>query len=346
MADGPIFTDDDARREKETSARTDELYMETGEYEALNAVFSGEEAGLRLDAALAAALPALSRSRVQSLIEEGAVTVNDGPANKSYRVKTGDRADVTVAVRAPLRLSPEDLSLNVVYEDESLIVVDKPKGMVVHPAPGNETGTLVNGLLHHLSRSGVSLPVINGAVRPGIVHRIDKNTSGLIVAAKTDVAHRGLSRQFSEHSIERAYKAIVAGGFHEDAGTVDAPLSRDPSDRKKQRATGGTGRRAVTHWRVVERLNGYCLVELRLETGRTHQIRVHMAHIGRPVLGDDLYGPTRAAAANKAAGRSQYLHAEVLGFDHPVTGERRRFIAPLPDYFSRKLKELKNDSPR
>jgi 23S rRNA pseudouridine1911/1915/1917 synthase len=239
-----------------------------------------------------------------------------------------------------LRVSAEALPLEIVYEDESLLVINKPKGLVVHPAPGHETGTLVNGLLHHLSQADARLPVINGEIRPGIVHRIDKNTSGLIVVAKTDAAHRGLSRQFAEHSIERAYKAIVAGKFKEDEGTIDAPLSRDPGDRKKQRVTDA-GRRAVTHWRVVARMDGYSLVELRLETGRTHQIRVHMAHIGKPVLGDDLYGPARVATANKAAGRSQYLHAETLGFDHPATGERMRFIAPLPDYFSLKLQALR-----
>jgi 23S rRNA pseudouridine1911/1915/1917 synthase len=231
--------------------------------------------------------------------------------------------------------------------------------MVVHPAPGNETGTLVNALLHRAQVEGRSVPVINGEVRPGVVHRIDKNTSGLVVAARTDEAHRLLSKQFAEHSIVREYVAIVSGGFDEDEGVIDYPVGRDPSDRKKQKALRDGGvvifdgrddgervtprgfRRAVTHWRVLERLGRYTLLALRLETGRTHQIRVHLAAMDRPVLGDDLYGPLRTARSNRGNGESQYLHAGTLGFVHPVTGEYVEFTSPLPDYFKKKLDTIR-----
>jgi 23S rRNA pseudouridine1911/1915/1917 synthase len=235
--------------------------------------------------------------------------------------------------------------------------------MVVHPAPGNETGTLVNALLHRAETGGRGLPVINGEVRPGIVHRIDKNTSGLIAVAKTDAAHIGLSEQFARHSITREYLAIAVGTFKEDEGVIDFPVGRDPGDRKRQKALGAPGtarapipaageggaggglpggfRRAVTHWRVVERIGGHTLLAVRLETGRTHQIRVHLAAIGRPVLGDDLYGPARVAESNRERGESQYLHAHTLGFVHPVSGEYMEFTSRLPDCFRRRLEELR-----
>jgi 23S rRNA pseudouridine1911/1915/1917 synthase len=321
-----------------------ELCVDTGEYEEYRVTADADDDGRRLDAVIAARLPHISRSRAQALIDEGLVSVgaNGALPRKSDKVRAGDVLQVTDPVRVPLRTEAEDIPLDIVYEDGALLVIDKPKGMVVHPAPGNETGTLVNALLFHAERSGEALPVIGGEVRPGIVHRIDKNTSGLLVVAKTDEAHRGLARQFAEHSAARVYTAIAAGGFKEDAGTVDASIGRDPKDRKRQ-AVAARGRRAVTHWRVVERLGRYTLLELRLETGRTHQIRVHLAHIGRPVLGDDLYGPARAAEANRRKGESQYLHAGMLGFTHPVSGEQMEFVSPLPTWFVEKLRELRGD---
>ncbi|MDR1043191.1 MAG: hypothetical protein LBL54_04725, partial [Clostridiales Family XIII bacterium] len=304
-----------------------ELFIETGECAEYDVEFAGGDAGKRLDAALAACLPEISRSRAQYLIEEGAVTLKgrETTLQKSYRIKPGDAVHVSDPVRIPLRAEPERIDITVVYEDDDVIVIDKPKGMVVHPAPGHETGTLVNALLYLAHRGGRKLPVINGEVRPGIVHRIDKNTSGLIVAAKTDAAHRGLSRQFAEHSITRGYAAIAVGAFKEDEGVIDMPVGRDPADRKKQKALAPDKaasysglrpqadpgpasapqpgfRRAVTHWRVEERIGEYTLLTLRLETGRTHQIRVHLAQIGRPVLGDDLYGPARVAESNRKKG--------------------------------------------
>jgi 23S rRNA pseudouridine1911/1915/1917 synthase len=343
-----------------------ELFIETGECSEYDVEFTEDDAGKRVDATIAEYLPEISRSRAQYLIDEGAVTLNGGEntLQKSYRIKPGDTVHLSDPVRIPLRAEPERIDVIVVYEDEDVIVIDKPKGMVVHPAPGHETGTLVNALLYLAHQSGRKLPVINGEVRPGIVHRIDKNTSGLIVVAKTDFAHRGLSRQFADHSITREYAAIAVGAFKDDEGVIDMPVGRDPADRKKQKAFGpdkaagysglrspsGFGpalaspsgfRRAVTHWRVGERIGAYTLLTLRLETGRTHQIRVHLAQIGRPVLGDDLYGPARVAESNRKNGESQYLHAFSLGFVHPRSGEYVEFTSELPDCFERKLAELR-----
>jgi 23S rRNA pseudouridine1911/1915/1917 synthase len=355
-----------------------ELFIETGEHSEYEVTFSGEDEGKRVDAAIAGRLPEISRSRAQRLIEEGFVTLNgeESAPSKNRRIKPGDAVHISVPVRRALKAEPEDIAVPVVYEDEALIVIDKPKGMVVHPAPGNETGTLVNALLYLAQESGRELPVIGDEVRPGIVHRIDKNTSGLLVAAKTAAAHRDLARQFAEHSIGREYEAIAAGTFDEDEGVIDVPTGRDPADRKRQKALGaqrrlvylggrdpGAGapdessgrrlaaeaddglppgfRRAVTRWRVEERMGNFTLLAVRLETGRTHQIRVHLAHIGKPVLGDDLYGPARTAEANRKKGESQYLHARTLGFVHPMTGEYVEFTSPLPAYFERKLDELR-----
>jgi 23S rRNA pseudouridine1911/1915/1917 synthase len=360
-----------------------ELFIDTGEYEEYEITFTDADAGTRLDAAIAAHLPEISRSRAQTLIEEGAVpsghegvclqkrqrrghtdatdevtsSHRDACLQKSYRVKPGEGVHIVCSIRIPLKAEPEDIPLNIVYEDDDVIVIVKPKGMVVHPAPGNETGTLVNALLFRARARGHDLPVINGEIRPGIVHRIDKNTSGLLVVAKSDRAHRGLSTQFAEHSVTRAYTAIAVGGFKDDEGVIDAPTGRDPSDRKKQKTltqpihAGGTVgvrshpgyRRAVTHWRVRERLGGFTLLELRLETGRTHQIRVHLAHIGRPVLGDDLYGPARTVEANRKKGESQYLHAGTLGFIHPVSQEYIEFTSPLPQGFDETLRQLRGN---
>ncbi|MDR2163773.1 MAG: RluA family pseudouridine synthase [Clostridiales Family XIII bacterium] len=331
-----------------------QLFIETGECSEYDVAFFVDDEGKRLDAAIAERLPDVSRTRAECLIVEGAVKLNgvEGAPNKSYRVRSGDTVHISEPVRIPLKVEPENIKLSIVYEDADVIVIDKPRGMVVHPAPGNETGTLVGALLYHAHRSGLNLPVISGEVRPGIVHRIDKNTSGLLVVAKTVSAHRRLSRQFAEHSVTREYAAIAVGGFVGDEGTIDCPIGRDPVGRKKQKALGadacGTGgdvprgfRRAVTHWRVVERLGGYTLLSIHLETGRTHQIRVHLTYIGRPVLGDDLYGPARAVESNRKKGESQYLHAGTLGFTHPSSGEYMEFAAPAPESFKRKLDELR-----
>jgi 23S rRNA pseudouridine1911/1915/1917 synthase len=328
---------------------TDEfLYADSGETETRVAVFGAEDTGKRLDAALAEKFPDLSRSRIQALIESGDVEFLNSPeaVNKKTRLRPGDQATVFVQHRVPLTASAEDIPITVVFEDSDVIVVDKPRGMVVHPAHGNECGTLVNALLSHCALSGGG-----GAVRPGVVHRIDKNTSGLLVFAKNDRSHAALAAQFAEHSVNRRYLALVHGGFREDAGTVDAPIARKPGSRVKM-AVVPNGRRAVTHWRVCERFGdaGYggsgsvariagapggklTLLELRLETGRTHQIRVHMEYIGRPVLGDDVYGG--------AKGDGQYLHAKALGFVHPSSGRMMEFDSALPEYFEKALKKLR-----
>ncbi|MDR1068829.1 MAG: RluA family pseudouridine synthase [Clostridiales Family XIII bacterium] len=306
---------------------SDELFFETDEYDVLRAEFTEADEGARLDAALASRIGEISRNRAQMLIENGEVSV-DGElqTSKKYRVRSGSVAAVKLYKRVPVDVVPEAIALDIVYEDDDVIIINKPKGMVVHPAPGNETGTLVNAALHHLQGAGGALSSINGKLRPGIVHRIDKNTSGLIMVAKNDAAHASLSRQLAEHSITRVYVALVAGGFAEDEGTIDVPLVRDPANRKRQKVSrSGEGRRAVTHYRVLERFSKYTLLELRLETGRTHQIRVHLASTGHPVLGDDLYGP--------ADGDGQFLHAQTLGFLHPQSGEYVEFSAEPPEDF-------------
>jgi 23S rRNA pseudouridine1911/1915/1917 synthase len=313
---------------------SDELFLETDEYDMLRAEFTGADEGARLDAALAAHIGEISRNRAQMLIESGDVSVDGEPQlSKKYRVRPGSVAEVKLYKRVPVDIAPEEIALDIVYEDGDVMVINKPKGMVVHPAPGNETGTLVNAALHHLNSAGGSLSSINGKLRPGIVHRIDKNTSGLIMVAKNDAAHASLSRQLAEHSITRVYVAIVAGGFSEEEGTIDAPLARDPANRKRQKVLrSGEGRRAVTHYRVLERASKFTLLELRLETGRTHQIRAHLAHRGHPVLGDDLYGP--------ADGDGQFLHAKTLGFIHPQGGEYVEFSVEPPEDFRLMVQKL------
>ncbi len=291
----------------------------------------------RLDVVIAAQLPALTRSAVSRLIEQGNVTVNGKPAAKSYKAACGDLVAVCLPDPVSNEVVAQSIPLDVVYEDGDLLVVNKPKGMVVHPAAGNPDGTLVNALLYHC---GDSLSGIGGVIRPGIVHRIDKDTSGLLVVAKNDMAHVGLAKQIKDHSFTRAYCAVVCGRVKEPEGTVNAPIGRHPTDRKRQAVTEKNSRSAVTHYAVEAYFRGYTQLGLRLETGRTHQIRVHMAYIGHPVCGDTVYGG-KAAASPWLQG--QCLHARTLGFVHPRTGEYMEFHAPLPDYFTRFLSHLPKD---
>ena len=288
------------------------------------------EGGRRLDSEISARA-GVSRAAAQKWLDAGLVLVDGQARPKNHQTRPGEVVTVTPPPARPLDAQPEDIPLCIVYEDAALLVVDKPRGMVVHPAAGNEQGTLVNALLAHC---GSSLSGINGVLRPGIVHRIDKDTSGLLVVAKTDAAHLGLSAQLEAHSMEREYRAVVHGRMRESEGVIDAPLARHPVHRKKMAVVPG-GRRAVTHYRVLEQFPRFCYLSCRLETGRTHQIRVHMASIGHPLAGDPLYGPARGLSIG-----GQCLHAAVLGFTHPVTGEFLRFVSPLPDYFEALLKKL------
>ncbi len=288
------------------------------------------EGGRRLDSEISARA-GVSRAAAQKWLDAGLVLVDGQARPKNHQTRQGEVVTVTPPPARPLDAQPEDIPLCIVYEDDALLVVDKPRGMVVHPAAGNEQGTLVNALLAHC---GSSLSGINGVLRPGIVHRIDKDTSGLLVVAKTDAAHLGLSAQLEAHSMEREYRAVVHGRLRESEGVIDAPLARHPVHRKKMAVVPG-GRRAVTHYRVLEQFPRFCYLSCRLETGRTHQIRVHMASIGHPLAGDPLYGPARGLSIG-----GQCLHAAVLGFTHPVTGEFLRFVSPLPDYFEALLKKL------
>ena len=288
------------------------------------------EGGRRLDSEISARAD-VSRAAAQKWLDAGLVLVDGQARPKNHQTRPGEVVTVTPPPARPLDAQPEDIPLCIVYEDDALLVVDKPRGMVVHPAAGNEQGTLVNALLAHC---GSSLSGINGVLRPGIVHRIDKDTSGLLVVAKTDAAHLGLSAQLEAHSMEREYRAVVHGRMRESEGVIDAPLARHPVHRKKMAVVPG-GRRAVTHYRVLEQFPRFCYLSCRLETGRTHQIRVHMASIGHPLAGDPLYGPARGLSIG-----GQCLHAAVLGFTHPVTGEFLRFVSPLPDYFEALLKKL------
>ena len=292
-----------------------------------------EQAGQRLDAFLAQALPELTRSAAQRLIAEGLVTVDGKAPAKSLKLSGGETVAVTVPEPEEAQALPEDIPLDVVYEDDDVIVVNKPVGMVVHPAPGHSGGTLVNALLHHC---GDSLSGIGGELRPGIVHRIDRDTSGLIIAAKNDFAHQALSAQLQDHSLCRTYEAVVIGNLREDSGTVNAPIDRKLKDRKKMAVVPG-GRPAVTHWQVLERFPGYTYVRCRLETGRTHQIRVHMAYIGHPLYGDTVYGAKKAAPGMTG----QCLHAVGLTFRHPRTGETVELSCPLNEEFTAFLRKLR-----
>ena len=291
-----------------------------------------ESRGKRLDAYLADTLDELTRSAAANLIEAGAVLVDGKPAAKSYKISGSETVEITLPEPEPIDAMPQDIPLDVVYEDGDVIVVNKPSGMVVHPAPGHADGTLVNALLYHC---GESLSGIGGALRPGIVHRIDRDTSGLIIAAKNDAAHQSLTSQLSDHTLGRTYECIVTGNLREDAGTVDAPIARHPTDRKKMAVVAG-GRNAVTHWEVIARYPGYTHVRCRLETGRTHQIRVHMAYLGHPILGDTVYGNKKEVPGLTG----QCLHAVGLQFLHPRTGELVQLSCPLPEEFTKMLRKI------
>ena len=292
-----------------------------------------EADGQRADQFLAQALPQLTRSAAQRLLEEGAVTRNGLPVKKNYKTCLGDELVVVLPDPAPVDILPQNIPLDVVYEDDDVIAVNKPVGLVVHPAAGHPDGTLVNALLYHC---GNSLSGINGALRPGIVHRIDRDTSGLILAAKNDFAHLALAAQLQDHSLYREYEAVCVGNLKEDGGTISAPIARHPTDRKKMAVNFLQGREAVTHWQVLARFPGHTHIQCRLETGRTHQIRVHMAYAGHPLLGDVVYGAKKPYPG--LAG--QCLHARRLSFIHPRTGERMTVECPLPPWFEQVLTKL------
>jgi len=298
-------------------------------------ILTADISGERLDAFLARRAEGLTRSAAQKLIEQGLVRRNGKPGKKNDKLNEGDRVEYEIPEVKSVDIVATEMDLRIVYEDEDLLVIDKPKGLVVHPAPGHQEDTLVNGLLYAL---GEDLSGINGELRPGIVHRIDKDTSGLLAVAKNDLAHTMLASQLKDHTMARTYEAIVCGSFREDSGTVDAPIGRHPSDRKKMCVTERNSRNAVTHWEVVARYRGYTHIRCRLETGRTHQIRVHMAHIGHPILGDTVYGHK-----SKELGQdSQCLHAGALCFKHPRDGRPVMVFSPLPEYFEKVLEKLKS----
>ena len=292
-----------------------------------------ETAGDRIDKFLAEQYENLSRSFLQKLLKSGEVMVGGRPVKASYKVAEGDLISFEVPEAVEPEIVPEDIPLDILYEDHDVILVNKPKGMVVHPAAGHYTGTLVNALMFHCKED---LSGINGVLRPGIVHRIDMDTTGVIIACKNDLAHNSIAAQLKEHSITRRYQAIVHGALKDDEGVIDEPIGRSPKDRKKMAVNYNNGKPAVTHYKVLTRFKDFTHIECRLETGRTHQIRVHMASIGHPLLGDAVYGP--AKCPYKLQG--QTLHAGILGFVHPRTGEYMEFSAPLPEYFEELLKKL------
>ena len=296
-------------------------------------VIIAQESADRIDALLAQNVPELTRSAAQRLLEAGAVSVDGRVVKKNHKCSAGERIELILPETQETELRPQDIPLDIVYEDEDVVVVNKPRGMVVHPAPGHPDATLVNALMYHC---GDSLSGIGGEKRPGIVHRIDKDTSGLLIAAKNDTAHLHLSAQLSDRSLSRVYEAVVRGNFREDSGTVDAPIGRHPTDRKKMAVTDKNSRAAVTHWEVIARYRGYTHIRCRLETGRTHQIRVHMAHIGHPLLGDQVYG---APSPDKGL-EGQCLHARELKFIHPRSGEPVHIKTELPPYFLDVLNKL------
>ena len=293
--------------------------------------------GERLDAFLSRSAEGLSRSAAQKLIADGNVLLNGRPARKNDRLRVGDSVELTIPEPREVDIAPKQMPLDIVYEDEDVAVINKPKGLVVHPAAGHSDDTLVNGLLYAMEGQ---LSGINGELRPGIVHRIDKDTSGLLAVAKNDLAHAVLASQLKDHTMARTYEAVVCGSFREDSGTVDAPIGRHPSDRKKMCVTQRNSKEAVTHWEVVKRYRGYTHIRCRLETGRTHQIRVHMAYIGHPILGDTVYGHKKPELGMD----SQCLHAGALCFRHPRDGRPVMVFAPLPEYFQTVLEKLEKRS--
>jgi len=298
-------------------------------------IANGESEGSRLDVFLAQKCSDLSRSRIQKLIKDGHALVNGKTIKPNFTVSEGDEIRLAIPELKELEVIPQEIPFQVVYEDADLMVVNKPQGMVVHPAAGNYEGTLVNALLHYCQ----DLSGINGVLRPGIVHRIDKDTSGLLLVAKNDFAHQGLAEQIKEHSLTRVYRAIVHGNIPEPAGVIDAPIGRHPIHRKKMAVVLKNSKKAVTHYRVLERFKEYTYIEAKLETGRTHQIRVHMSYLGYPVVGDPLYGPKKC----KFNLKGQALHAAVIGFIHPQNGKYMEFTAPLPPYFQELLEKLRHE---
>ncbi len=307
--------------------------LQREELQEFHFTISEETDGLRIDKCVNLLSNALSRSYIQKLLSDGNITVNESSVKASYRVKTDDEIRVLLPPAKLPDICPEPIPLSVLYEDEDVIVINKPKGMVVHPAPGHYSGTLVNALMYHC-RDGLS--GINGIMRPGIVHRIDRDTTGSVIACKNDYAHTEIARQLKEHSIVRRYHAIVCGELKEDAGTIHTLIGRHPKERKKMAVVPAGGKDAVTHYQVLKRFQKYTYVECRLETGRTHQIRVHMASIGHPLLGDTVYGTAKAPFALEG----QTLHAKILGFRHPRSGSYIETDAPLPEYFERLLQIL------
>ena len=307
----------------------EELQMELLEFTADNG-----ETGVRIDRCLSDKYEDLSRSYLQKLLKEQGITVNGKPVKANYKLQTGDQVQITVPDLSEPDILPENIPLDILYEDEDILVVNKPKGMVVHPANGHTCGTLVNAILYHCQGN---LSGINGVMRPGIVHRIDKDTTGALLVCKNDTAHRDLAQQLKDHSIKRRYRAIVWGNIKEEEGTIEGPIGRHPVDRKKMAINYKNGKDAVTHYKVLERFGNATYIECRLETGRTHQIRVHMTSIGHPLLGDEIYG----SGKNPYHLQGQTLHAMILGFVHPRTGKYMEFSAPLPEYFVNLLEKLR-----
>ena len=301
---------------------------------------SAEHSGIRIDRFLSEQLPEHSRSYIQKLIKDGQVSIGGKAVKSNYKIAGTEEISLLIPDQVLPDILPEDIPLDILYEDQDLIVVNKPKGMVVHPAAGHYSGTLVNALMYHCKDD---LSGINGVMRPGIVHRIDRNTTGSLLVCKNDFAHNAIAEQLKVHSITRKYRAIVHGNLKNDQGTVDAPIGRHPIDRKKMAIEPRNGRDAITHYRVLERFGNYTYIECQLETGRTHQIRVHMSSIHHPIVGDDVYGPAKCPFS---ALQGQTLHAQVLGFIHPRTGEYMEFSAPLPEYFENLLTKLRSASSR
>lgn len=301
---------------------------------------SAEHYGIRIDRFLSEQLPEHSRSYIQKLIKDGQVSIEGKAVKSNYKITGSEEIALLIPDQVIPDILPEDIPLDILYEDQDLIVINKPKGMVVHPATGHYSGTLVNALMYHCKDE---LSGINGVMRPGIVHRIDRNTTGSLLVCKNDFAHNAIAEQLKVHSITRRYRAIVHGNLKDDQGTVDAPIGRHPIDRKKMAIEPRNGRDAITHYHVLERFGNYTYIECQLETGRTHQIRVHMSSIHHPIVGDDVYGPAKCPFSGL---QGQTLHAQVLGFIHPRTGEYMEFSAPLPEYFENLLTKLRSVSSR